>query len=67
MAKFKSVGGGHVQVFFHDRPSLPINIDEGGFYETDDKDEIQALKDSPEVEAVGTEQQSESRESRKRA
>lgn len=51
MAKFKSGSGGHVRIF---RPgqSATIDIDEGDTYETDDKDEIRALKASPEVDEV---------------
>jgi hypothetical protein len=52
MPKFKSVSGGHVKIIRFDSPSSNIDIDEGGFYETDDKGEIQALKDSTEVEEV---------------
>jgi hypothetical protein len=52
MPKFKSVGGGHVKIIRFDSPSSNIDIDEGGFYETDDKGEVQALRDSSEVEEV---------------
>jgi hypothetical protein len=50
--KFESVSGGHVRIFRQDSPSSLIDIDEGGTYETDDKGEIQALKDSSEVREV---------------
>jgi hypothetical protein len=52
MPKFRSVQGGHVKIIRQDQPSIPIDIDEGGSYETDDKAQIQALRDSPEVEEV---------------
>jgi pyocin large subunit-like protein len=52
MPKFRSVSGGHVRIYRQDNPSGLIDIDEGGSYETDDKGEIQALKDSTEVEEV---------------
>jgi hypothetical protein len=60
MPKFKSVSGGHVRIFRQDNPSGLIDIDEGGFYETDDKGEIEALRDSTEVEEVKTQQESKS-------
>ena len=66
MPKFQSVNGGHVQIFRQDNPSNPINIDEGGFYETDDKEEIQALKDSPEVMEAAKDESKGDSETRKR-
>jgi hypothetical protein len=57
MPKFRSVQGGHVRIFRQDNPSGLIDIDEGGDYETDDKGEIQALRDSTEVEEVKAERQ----------
>lgn len=52
MPKFNTSGGTHLTIFRPDAPSSPIHIDENGSYETDDKAEIQALRDSPEVEEV---------------
>jgi hypothetical protein len=51
MPKFRAVSGGHVKIF---RPphTATLDIDEGGTYETTDKDEVQALRDSPEVAEV---------------
>jgi hypothetical protein len=51
MPKFESGTGTHVRVIRPDAPD--IDIDDDG-YETDDKDEIQALRDSPEVKEIKT-------------
>jgi hypothetical protein len=58
MRKFRSVSGGHVKIIRQDQPSIPIDIDEGGTYETDDRAQIQALQDSPEVEEVKAQRES---------
>lgn len=49
--KFKASSGGHVSIYVPWRPT-PIEILEGGTYETDDKAELEALKGSPEVVEV---------------
>lgn len=49
--KFKSNTGGHVSIIV-DWRSTPIELPAVGDYETSDKAEIQALKDSPEVVEV---------------
>ena len=49
--KFKAGSGGHISIFVPWRPT-PIEILEGGTYETADKAELEALKDSPEVVEV---------------
>jgi hypothetical protein len=67
MPKFKSVSGGHVRIFRQDAPSGLIDIDEGGSYETDDQGEIQALRDSTEVEEVKAERPSDSAEGKEKA
>jgi len=46
--KFKSNLGGHVSIYVPWRPE-PIEILEGQAYETEDKQELQALKASSEV------------------
>jgi hypothetical protein len=45
--RFKSRSGGHVRIFRFDAPLIDIN--EGESYETSDKDEIEVLKDSPDI------------------
>jgi hypothetical protein len=49
--RFRSVGGGHVSVFVPWRPD-PLEIPEGGTYETDDKRELDVLQASSEVVEV---------------
>lgn len=49
--KFKSNLGGHVSIYVPWRPE-PIEILEGETYETDDKQELEALKASSEVYEV---------------
>lgn len=49
--KFKANSGGHVSIIVPWRPT-PIEILEGGTYETGDRAEIDALRGSPEVSEV---------------
>ena len=49
--KFKANSGGHVSIYVPGQPK-PIEILEGGTYETADKAELEALAGSPEVAEV---------------
>jgi hypothetical protein len=49
--KFKTNSGGHLSIYVNWRPE-PIEIGEGGTYETDDKRELAALKACFEVSEV---------------
>jgi hypothetical protein len=49
--RFQTRSGGHVSIYVPWR-NTPIEIMEGGTYETDDRRELEALKGSPEVVEV---------------
>lgn len=49
--KFKATSGGHISIIVPWRPT-PIEILDGGTYETGDRAEIDALRGSPEVSEV---------------
>lgn len=52
MPKFKSRSGGGLTIHRGVSGKPPIVIQAGAAYETDDRDEIKALKASPEAEEV---------------
>lgn len=56
--RFESRFGGHVSIYAPPRTS-PIEIMEGGFIETDDKAELEALKASPEAVEIKESQRDE--------
>lgn len=56
--RFESRFGGHVSIYVPWRPT-PIEIGESQTYETEDSDELQALKDSPEAVEIKESQRDE--------
>jgi hypothetical protein len=51
MPKFKSNGGGHVSLYVPWRET-PVEVPADGHYETDDKQELKALRACAEVSEV---------------